>query len=531
MKILTAAEMRATDLRTSEVFGVASLTLMENAGTAVARFVLREYPRQQRIGILCGRGNNGGDGFVAARVLRKAGREVKVVLLGEPADVSGDAAEMLKRMNVTLMLLRSAADFEMPDVCSFFSDSDLFIDAVVGTGFKPPLRGMAADVRDRLAKTSVPVVAIDLPSGWDADTRSPEAPDAFRSDAVVTFTAPKLAHVFGNMTRGAIVVAGIGSPEESVQSSTWLTWAGSSKSIADKPRPVDSNKGKYGHVLVIGGSRGKAGAPAMASLAALRSGAGLVTAAIPESILSTVAQFAPELMAVPLEEGKHGEVIERNLEAGILQPLLERKTVIALGPGLGQEPQTVEFVTGLMRETNLPMVIDADALNIFSSGRLNLLDGRDRTLVLTPHPGEMARLVGQSIAEVQANREKIARDFAARHSVTLVLKGWRTLIAHPGGEIAVNTTGNPGMAKGGSGDILTGIVAAMLAQYPDHVPEAVNAAVYLHGLAADFALLQQNEHTLLATDTVAQLFRAFRFRPMDRDGYLYLQGLGPDNLE
>jgi NAD(P)H-hydrate epimerase len=267
----------------------------------------------------------------------------------------------------------------------------------------------------------------------------------------------------------------------------------------------------------------------MASMAALRSGAGLVTAAIPGSILSTVAQFAPELMAVPLEEGKHGEVTTRNLETGILQPLLERKTVVALGPGLGQEPQTVEFVTGLMRETSLPMVIDADALNIFSNGRVDLLDGGDRTIVLTPHPGEMARLVGQSISEVQANRERIARDFASRHSVTLVLKGWRTLIAHPGGEIAVNTTGNPGMAKGGSGDILTGIVAALLAQYPDSVEDAVNAAVYLHGLAADLALLEQNEHTLLATDTIAQLFRAFRFRQKDQDGYLYLQGLGPEN--
>lgn len=531
MKILTAFEMRATDLRTTEEFGVDSLTLMENAGTAFARFVLREYPQQKRIGILCGRGNNGGDGFVAARILNRAGREVKVLLLGGPSDVSGDAAEMLKRMNFSPMLLRNAADFEMLHFGRFFSDSELFIDAIVGTGFKPPLRGVAADVRDRLAKTSVPVIAIDLPSGWDADTRLPDAPDAFRADAVVTFTAPKLAHAFGNMTRGPIVVADIGSPAESVQSSTGLTWAGSSKNIADKPRPVDSNKGKYGHVLVIGGSRGKSGAPAMASLAALRSGAGLVTAAIPESILSTVAYFAPELMTIPLLEGKHGEVTEQNLEAGILQSLLERKTVIALGPGLGQEPQTVDFVTGLMRETNLPMVIDADALNIFSSGRLHLLDGRDRTIVLTPHPGEMARLVGQSIAEVQANREEIARDFAARHSVTLVLKGWRTLIAHPGGGIAVNTTGNPGMAKGGSGDILTGIVAAMLAQYPNQVQEAVNAAVYLHGLAADFALLQQNEHTLLATDTVAQLFRAFRFRQKDNDGYLYLQGFGLENLE
>jgi ADP-dependent NAD(P)H-hydrate dehydratase / NAD(P)H-hydrate epimerase len=529
MKILTADEMRATDRRTVEQFGVSSLSLMENAGSAVARFILREFALSNRITVLCGRGNNGGDGFVAARHLREAGRDVSVLLLGEMDAVTGDAREMLSRLGQTPIQILEAGELRSQEVLAAFQQAELFVDAVLGTGFKPPLRDLAAEAGKLLAEFHAPVVAVDLPSGWDADSREAENAAAFRANAVVTFTAPKLAHLFGNMTRGPIVVADIGSPDAAVQSATGLSWAGSSKSITEKPRPVDSNKGKYGHVLVIGGSWGKAGAPAMASLAALRAGAGLVTAAVPESILATVSRCALELMTAPLQEtalgvSRYGEISCRNLEAGVLRPLLERKTVIALGPGMGQEAEASKFVTGLFGETNLPMVIDADALNVLANGHLHLLDGRKRTLVLTPHPGEMARLAGLTIPEVQARREEVAREFATRHSVTLVLKGWRTLIAHPDGSIAVNTTGNPGMAKGGSGDILTGIVAAMLAQHPESVADAVNAAIYLHGLAADFAVRKQDEHTLLASDTISHLFNAFRFRFHDHDGYVWMQG-------
>lgn len=527
MKILAADEMRATDRRTVEQFGVESLALMENAGAAVARFVLRQYPGCLRVTVLCGRGNNGGDGFVAARLLQRAGRAVSVLLLGKPSDVTGDARTMLERMSLSPVIVRQPSELESPEVANLFDRADLFLDAVLGTGFKPPLRGLAALVGGRLNACPAPVVAVDLPSGWDADSRLPQSSEAFRADAVVTFTAPKPAHVFGNLTRGSIVVASIGSPPDAVQSAVNLTWAGASKTMVDEPRPVDSNKGAFGHVLVIGGSIGKAGAPAMASLAALRTGAGLVTAAVPKSSLPNVAAIAPELMTVPLAEGKHGEISSRNLEAGNLKPLLQRKTVIAIGPGLGQEPEAVAFVLGLLRETNLPMVIDADALNALADGHTDLLDGRDRTLVLTPHPGEMARLVGLSVPHVQERREELAREFALRHSVTLVLKGWRTLIAHPDGVIAVNTTGNPGMAKGGSGDILTGMVAAMIAQYPGNIPHAVNTAVYLHGLAADFALREQDQHTLLATDIISALFHAFRFMPEDKDGYVWIQGSAP----
>jgi len=525
MKILTADEMRTVDRVTTERFGIASLDLMNNAGAAVARFAMREYPAAQHIAVLCGKGNNGGDGFVAARQLDAAGRKIRVLLLGFPADLKGDAKTAFEEMNLAPVLAPDEAALDSSEVQNLLASADLFVDAVVGTGFQPPLRGVAAALRERVSVLNTPVIAVDLPSGWDADSRAYTAEGAFPATAVITFTAPKLAHVSGNMTgsaTGPIVVAPIGSPDESILSATNLAWAGTSKAIAETPRTPDSNKGMYGHVLIAAGGRGKSGAPAMASLGALRAGAGLVTAAVPASILPTVAAITPELMTLPLHEGPHGEIDKSNLEPDPFRRLTERATVIAMGPGMGTEPE--EFVLGVLARTKQTLVLDADALNILAR-HLDKLDGRKRTVVLTPHPGEMARLAGIGTREVQARREPLAREFATRHNVTVVLKGWRTLIAHPDGRMAINTTGNPGMAKGGSGDILTGIVAALLAQFPDHAAEAVEAAVYLHGLAADFALREQDEHTMLATDTIGHLFRAFHFRSWDEAGYVWLQGL------
>jgi NAD(P)H-hydrate epimerase len=525
MKILTADEMRTVDRVTTERYGVSSLDLMHNAGAAVARFVLRELPEQQHICVLCGKGNNGGDGFVAARELDAAGRNVRVLLLGYPTDLKGDAKAVFEEMNLAPVLAPDEAALDSLDVQTLLGSADLLLDAVVGTGFKPPLRGVAAALRDRVNALKTSIVAVDLPSGWDADSRAFTVEGAFRANAVVTFTAPKLAHLSGNLTdsaAGPIVVAPIGSPDDAIQSATNLTWAGASKAITERPRTPDANKGLYGHVLIAAGGRGKSGAPAMASLAALRAGAGLVTAAVPQSILATVAAITPELMTLPLQEGPSGEIAASNLEPERLRTLIERATVLAMGPGMGPEPE--EFVLGMIEKTTLPLVVDADALNILAK-HPDKIDGRGRTVVLTPHPGEMARLTGISTKEVQANREPLAREFATQHNVTVVLKGWRTLIAHPDGRIAINSTGNPGMAKGGSGDILTGIVAALLAQHPEHPAEAVEAAVYLHGLAADFAVREQDEHTMLATDTVGHLFRAFHFRSWDEAGYVWVEGL------
>jgi NAD(P)H-hydrate epimerase len=281
----------------------------------------------------------------------------------------------------------------------------------------------------------------------------------------------------------------------------------------------------------MGTAGGKAGAPAMASLAALRSGAGLVTAAVPAPALAVVSAIAPELMTWPLAATAAGLIAAENLVPDFLTALLAGKTVLAIGPGLGQSAETVKFVTGLLSGAKIPAVIDADALNILAAKPVLLAKlAKGRTLVLTPHPGEMARLAGIPIAEVQANRLEVARGFARRLGVTLVLKGARTLIAHPDGRVAVNTTGNPGMAKGGSGDVLTGLIAGLLAQYATEPARAVEAAVYLHGLAADLAVHASDEHTLLATDSFHHLARAFRFpafhfRSGGPNGYLWLQGL------
>jgi len=532
MRVLTAAEMGQTDRRTVEEFGISLGILMEAAGASVAAFARRHYPVAQRVVVLCGKGNNGGDGMVAARVLSGAGLSVDVVLLGKLDEVKGEAAAALARLQgLSKVPVREVEDeeglnllFEELGLIGSETGPDLLLDAVVGTGFRPPLRGLPEAARLLVNRLAVPVVAVDVPSGWDADSTEQMVDGAFRADGVVTFTAPKLAHVFGYMTAGPVVVAEIGSPKEAIPAGDGLSWTGSSKAVAQKPRDPNSNKGKFGHVLVIGGSYGTAGAPAMASLAALRTGAGLVTAGVPKSVVNVVAGVTPELMVKPLDECAEGAVALANVQGQRLDALTKRMTVVAVGPGLSQRGEAGDVVRELVAKTNVPMVVDADGLNAFD-GKAALLDGTGRTLVLTPHPGEMARLAGLTVKEVEADRVGLARKFATDHKLTLVLKGWRTLIAHPDGRVAVNTTGNPAMSKGGSGDILTGIVAAMLAQYPDEAARAVETAVYLHGLAADFAARAMDEHTVLATDTVAHLSDAFRYRVRDEDGLTWICGL------
>lgn len=271
----------------------------------------------------------------------------------------------------------------------------------------------------------------------------------------------------------------------------------------------------------------------MTSLTAMRAGAGLVTAAIPSPILGQVAAVAPELMTVPLAASTTGHIAAKHLEPEHLAELTKGMTVLAVGPGMGTSAGGAKFLAALLSETKMPAVIDADALNMLSENppllaKVSKVAKAGRLIVMTPHPGEMARLAGKTVAEIQANRLDAARGFACAHGVTLVLKGWRTLIAHPDGSVAVNTTGNPAMAKGGSGDMLTGLIAGLLAQYPERAPEAVEAAVYLHGLAADLAVAEFDEHTLLPTDTLRQFSRAFRYRSRPRNGYVWLQGLATE---
>jgi NAD(P)H-hydrate epimerase len=554
MQVLSAVEMQACDRLTTEKFGIPSIELMRAASAAVAAFARHEFPHAQRVTVLCGRGNNGGDGMMAARLLASAGLEVTTLLLGGRDGLAGDAAtawrDLTSPAHGLIHIIETAGDLAAHKAAL---ETDLIIDAVVGTGFKPPLKGLAlaaqkwieagvesdpshiSDKDKNVARMGrPPVLAVDLPSGWAADeTAATVAGPVFPADAVITFTAPKPAHVFGQLTRHwgqPVVVAPIGSPDEAMISALNLSWAGESLSLAQTPRAAAANKGGFGHVLVVGGTfgtaGGKAGAPAMTALSALRAGAGLVTAAVPAPALATVSAIAPELMTWPLAANAAGQISAENLAPGFLSVFTAGKTVLAIGPGLGQNPETVKFATGLLSATNIPAVIDADALNILAAKPVLLTKlAKGRTLVLTPHPGEMARLAGVTVAEVQADRLGVARSFAQRTGVTLVLKGARTLIAHPDGRVAVNTTGNPGMAKGGSGDLLTGLIAGLLAQYPAEAARAVEAAVYLHGLAADLTVRGANEHTLLATDSLAQLAQAFRFQTRGPNGYLWIQGL------
>ncbi|MGA2965483.1 MAG: NAD(P)H-hydrate dehydratase [Terriglobales bacterium] len=524
MKIVSAAEMREIDRATSERFGVPSLTLMENAGAAVARFILSDYPQAERVGVLCGKGNNGGDGFVVVRKLVEAGRAVRVLLLCDPEELRGDAAIMFQSMvkslhavNVAPLIVREASALDSSEAAEIFA-ADVLVDAMLGTGFRPPVSALYAAAIAKMNASAAPIVAVDIPSGADADAMRPaSAPGSSevankiaRADAIVTFTAARPAHVFAELTSGQTVIAPIGMPPEAIVSELGLhlsTPTDFAPLLA--PRARDANKGSYGHVLVIGGSLGKAGAAAMAGFAALRAGAGLATVATPKSVLATVAGFHPELMTEPLAETKYGTISARALGAG-LDVLLERASLIAIGPGISRNSETAEFVWAIVKRKNndKAMVVDADGLNAFE-GAPGKLDGRGRTVVITPHPGEMSRLTGLSIAEIQAHRLEVARNFAREHGLIVVLKGHRTLIAAPDGTVWVNPTGNPGMATGGTGDILTGMIAGLVAQHPQDALGATALAVYLHGLAGDRAAESVGENSVVATDLVRFLPQAF----------------------
>lgn len=519
MKIVTSAEMRVIDRVTSERFGIPSLTLMENAGSAVAEFALDSYPHAKTFGVICGKGNNGGDGFVTARKLQQAGREVRLLLLADPAELQGDAAANFARLQKNSVSRETAPEKPSGSSLAIFNawgepafkeifGCDVLIDAILGSGFRPPVGGVYAEAIAKINAATAPVVALDIPSGADADVMGDQTGAVARADAIVTFTAPRPAHVFGNLTTGPTVIAPIGSPPEAIESSLNLSVI-TPKDIADLvgPRPRDSNKGMYGHVLVAGGSLGKSGAAAMAGFSALRSGAGLVTVATPRSALGTVAAYHPELMTEPLSETDAGGISKEALDQ--FEHVAENKTVLAIGPGISRHPSTAEFVRAIVTKSTTPIVLDADGLNAFE-GRAQELNGHDRTLVLTPHPGEMARLTGLSTAAIQRDRVNVSRWFAQDHQLILVLKGDHTVIANPEGEIWINTTGNPGMATGGTGDILTGIVAGMIAQNPKRAFLAVLAAVYLHGLAGDVAEETMGEHSLVATDLITALPESFR---------------------
>ncbi len=496
MKVLTAGQMREVDCRTIEM-GIPGVVLMENAGARVVEFLAETFAplSAQRVAVLCGKGNNGGDGMVVARQLwtRLRPQSLWVVLAAPAEELKGDALANYRMLQACGCPVAREIGLEM-------RSATIVIDALLGTGLKGPLTGPILEwVRE--VNTGFPlakVVAVDLPSGVESDNAATVGETA-HADFTVTFTAPKVAQVAGpsSVRMGRLRVSAIGSPPALYEKddSIFLSLAepaGFGALFA--PRVPWANKGSYGHVLVVAGSRGKTGAAAMSGLAALRAGAGLVTVASAQSAIPVIAGHAPELMTEPLAETASGSILD---DGGRLARLAEKKSVLALGPGMGTEPETVELIRRLVRECPLPAVVDADGLNALAGAAFET-GGRLR--VLTPHPGEMARLTGKTIEEIQADRIGAARSFAVERKVVLVLKGHRTLIASPDGRVSINPTGTPALATGGTGDILTGTIAGFLAQFPQSAVQAVAAAVYVHGLAGELGAAELGEKSLIATD-------------------------------
>lgn len=517
MKALTAAEMRDVDRLTTERFGIPGERLMEAAGRSVAEVFLEKYAERSgkapgRVCVLCGRGNNGGDGFVAARHLKGRVGQVKVYLFAEPEELRGDAAKNHERwleLGEEVTVVRTEGDWER--AWSGVAGSEVIIDALLGTGIRGGTSGLLAQAIENVnrfsqdAKAAWPgwIAAVDTPSGLPSDGEAAEGP-VVRAHLTVTFTAPKIGQLVsadaGNC--GLLVVREIGSPAALVEEvgKGKLRWAGPEE-FSELPlqRSAEAHKGTYGHVLLVAGSVGKTGAAVLCGQAALRGGAGLVTVATPEPALATVAAAQAEYMTEALPATASGTIASEAVRLGGFATLLHGMTVLGIGPGLGTHPETQEFVRSVVARADLPIVVDADGLNAFAGHADTLADRNSPHLVLTPHPGEMARLCGLNTSQVQADRIKYAVEFAGKWNAVILLKGFHTVIAAPNGDVFVNTTGSAGLAKGGSGDVLTGLLSALIAQFgAADLYRIVALGAYLHGRAAELLGAEMDESGILA---------------------------------
>jgi NAD(P)H-hydrate epimerase len=510
MRIVTAAEMREIDRRTTAEAGIPSLQLMENAALQAATCIGRSFAahRRQRIVILCGKGNNGGDGLALARLLLETGggEKPQVILIADPASLRGDPAANLQRLRSAGLEPRAAASpSDWASARASLSTATLIVDALLGTGLKGPAEGLPAEVIadvNRL-RGDTPVTALDIPSGLPSD--GPHADGlAIQATRTITFAAPKRGLVLDANAQfvGELEVGGIGTPPDLIEKIGASNWRWIEpfefRALPLRRRP-DAHKGDFGHALIVAGSRGKTGAAALAGMGALRAGAGLVTIATPESVLPVVASFAPEYMTEPLAATDAGSISLRALDYGRFDALAAGKSVLALGPGLGQLPETQEFVRTVVRDCPLPLMLDADGLNAFAGRAGDLKLRATASLAITPHPGEMARLLGCKSDEVQQCRNEIAVECAARWNAHVVLKGHRTLIASPAGELWFNSTGCPAMATGGTGDVLTGLLAGLTAQFGVvDWPRVLALGASLHGTAG--ALAARGQQTIVASD-------------------------------
>ncbi|MEW6730542.1 MAG: NAD(P)H-hydrate dehydratase [Acidobacteriota bacterium] len=519
MKVLTATQMQQVDRLTTERFGVLGLTLMETAGVSAVVAMERHFGSLtgKQVKIFCGKGNNGGDGAVVARHLWLRGALVELFLLGKFSETRGDAYvnfEAVKKLaeieTPRLIFHETETSEELHKV--FSNPCDLYVDALFGTGAARPLAGIFKEVAERFNDSKQPVVAIDIPSGLSADSSDIIGPTV-RAQLTITMTAPKVANIVppAYHYNGLLVVVPIGSPDSLIRESgarlNLVEQEEVSRFLITSRRRAQAHKNNVGNVLVVAGGRGKTGAAALTAESVLRTGAGLVTVATPHSCQQVLAgNAALEVMTEPLEETADGVIAAAALNTALR--LAERKQLIALGPGLGSSSETRQFVNELVKQRPGPMVIDADGLNCLAPWPAQLTGSQEKPIILTPHPGEMQRLLGSKLAESMATRIDTVREFAITNQVILVLKGERSLIATPDGEVYVNPTGNAGMATAGAGDVLTGIIAGLLAQSASNPLAATIAGVYLHGLAGDLAAQALGQRSLLASDLIEQLAAA-----------------------
>jgi len=510
MKVVDAQTMQAIDRRAICEFGVAGLTLMENAGRGCAEAIVAEFGReaQPEAVVVAGKGNNGGDGFVIARLLRQQGWEVKVFVLASRGEISGDAAVNLDRLASASVVFTPAAG-GLAAYGSELAGATVIVDALFGTGLNSEVKGAYAEAIALVNGAGRPVVAVDIASGIDASTGRLLG-TAIKADLTVTFGLVKFGQVLnpGAEYTGRLKVVEIGIPAEVIVAAQWVEFLD-----AETVRPLlkrrkrSAHKGEFGHCLLVAGSTGKTGAAAMAANSAVRAGAGLVTLAVPASLNAILEMKTTEAMTLPLVDLEKGYLCCHAHDQ--LAMALNGKAAVALGPGLSWNPETTDLVRRLVTEISLPLVIDADGLNAVAEDVSVLLRKQSACVVLTPHPGEMARLAGLTTAAVEADRLGVARKFAGRYGVYLVLKGARTIVATPAGELAINGSGNPGMASGGMGDVLTGLLVALLGQgYPPAI--ACRLGVFLHGFAADLVAADKGEIGISAVDVQERLPYAFK---------------------
>jgi len=501
LKVLTAAEMRTVDREAIKGYGIPSPVLMERAGLAVARRVRELYP-EKRAFIFAGSGNNGGDGLVVARELSNAGMGVRVVIAGKRDRMSKDASlqlSILKKMNIPVEFRQKVTPADL--------HGSVFVDALFGTGLSKKVSGQLARTMEFVNSTDCPVVAVDIPSGIDSDTGQVMGA-AFRADATVTFGTLKRGLVLhpGASHAGRVTVEDIGFPPVLFDSSPCMMMDACLAAAMLPEREAYSHKGDYGHVLVVAGSRGKTGAALLTARGVLRYGAGLATLGVPESLIDVFQAKVKEEMTLPLPSSPEGAHSADGMY-DTLKFLDEKADVLAIGPGLGTSEGAIELVRGLVVRSTAPMVIDADAVNALS-GKAAILKRAKAPVILTPHPGEFARLAVKSRNDIEADRVNAAQSFAKQYGVYVVLKGVPTISAGPEGQVFINPTGNPGMATAGAGDVLTGAVAAFLAQGL-HPLEAAALGAYMHGLAGDIAACGGAEHSLVARDLAETAPEAF----------------------